>query len=123
MILLLSSFLNEAVIPVIPDLSLIASLKTVRSEMSLTLVVVITAASWLVPVVVVPVPIVKPTLPVAWTFEISAFVTAVAVTPVSSDFWLIFAAAVFAEEFAAIVTTCDPTWPATVMLWASISQH
>ena len=79
MILLLSLFTTSAVILVVPDLSLIASLKAVRSLTEAIFVVVIVAEFE-------PSPIVNPTLPVACTFAISAFVTAVAVTPVNSAF-------------------------------------
>ena len=65
--------------PVVPDLSLIASLKSVRSLIEAMFVVVIVAEFD-------PLPIVKPTLPAACNFAISAFVTAVAVTPVNYVF-------------------------------------
>ena len=90
----MSLFTTAAVMSVVPDLSLIASLNAVISLTSEIDVVVIAAEE-------VPLPIVKPIFPVACTAEISILEIAVAETPVNSVFELTDAATVLAEALAA----------------------
>ena len=83
---------------VVPVLSLIASLNAVRSDIEDIAVVFIVAE-------LVPLPITKPTLPAPLNPTISAFVTAVASTPVDSVFPFTEDANVAALAPAATVTS------------------